>query len=57
MKKELLYKNKYGISTARLWDWDYSDAGMYFVTICTVNRERHFGNITNGIVVLNECGR
>jgi len=40
-----LYKNKYRIPSARLQTWDYSDSGMYFVTICTADRECLFGNI------------
>jgi len=40
-----LYKNKYRISSARLQTWNYGDNGMYFVTICTANRECFFGNI------------
>jgi putative transposase len=42
---EELFKNKYRISSARLQSWDYGDNGMYFVTICTANRESFFGNI------------
>jgi REP element-mobilizing transposase RayT len=41
----------------RLKGYDYSQAGMYFVTICTQNRECLFGKITNGEMVLNDAGR
>jgi putative transposase len=40
-----LFKNKYRISSARLQSWNYADNGMYFITICTANRECFFGNV------------
>lgn len=40
----------------RLKNYDYSDSGWYFVTICTQNRECLFGNIVAGKMVLNEFG-
>lgn len=40
-----LFRNKYRINSTRLADWDYSSSGFYFVTICTKNKERHFGEI------------
>jgi putative transposase len=40
-----LYQNKYRIPSARLQAWDYSNQGMYFITIFTGNRECYFGNI------------
>jgi putative transposase len=43
-----LFKNKYRIESARLKGWDYRNAGYYFVTICTKNREHYFGQITDG---------
>jgi hypothetical protein len=45
--------NRYSI---RLKDYDYSGAGAYFVTVCTVNREPLFGKITDGEMILNELG-
>ncbi|MCK5241030.1 transposase [bacterium] len=56
MKNEF-YKNKYRILSTRLKNWDYSDEGMYFITICTLNRERFFGEIKRGKMVLNEYGK
>jgi len=41
----------------RLKEYDYSQAGGYFVTICTQNRECLFGHINNEIMILNEYGR
>jgi len=40
----------------RLSNYDYSHNGMYFVTICTKDREELFGKIENGEIVLNELG-
>ena len=40
-----LFKNKYRVSSARLQTWNYADNAMYFVTICTENRECFFGDV------------
>ncbi len=40
----------------RLQGYDYSQAGAYFVTICTNNRQCRFGEIVNGEMRLNEPG-
>ncbi|MDJ1498878.1 hypothetical protein QNI19_38480 [Cytophagaceae bacterium DM2B3-1] len=40
----------------RLSDYDYSLAGLYFVTICTKDRQCLFGHIEQGQMVLNEAG-
>ncbi len=40
----------------RLKGYNYSHAGMYFVTICAHNRECLFGIIENSQMGLNECG-
>lgn len=47
-------KNRQSI---RLRKYDYSQAGAYFVTICTQNRECFFGNIINEEMVLNDSGK
>lgn len=41
----------------RLRDFDYAQAGAYFVTICTQNRECFFGAAVNGEIQLNDAGR
>jgi len=41
----------------RLKDYDYSQAGSYFVTICTYYKECIFGKVVNGKMVLNEYGK
>lgn len=40
----------------RLKDYDYSQPGAYFVTICTNNKECLFGDVINGAIQLNEMG-
>jgi REP element-mobilizing transposase RayT len=41
----------------RLPGYDYTQPGMYFITICTNNSECLFGKILNGQIMLNEFGR
>jgi len=40
----------------RLKGYDYSQAGLYFLTICTHERMMLFGKIKNGIIMLNDAG-
>jgi REP element-mobilizing transposase RayT len=39
------YQDKYRIAPARLANWDYGSPGLYFITICTQNRQPYFGHI------------
>lgn len=41
----------------RLKDYDYSQAGAYYVTIDVQNRECLFGEIVNDEMVLNDAGK
>ena len=41
----------------RLQGYDYSQAGAYFLTICTHDRECLFGEIVHGKMRLNDAGR
>lgn len=41
----------------RLKEYDYSQPGAYFITICTHQREHLFGEIVDGIMQLNEFGQ
>jgi REP element-mobilizing transposase RayT len=52
------YKNKYRIKSNRLQNWDYGWSAYYFVTICTKNRVKYFGEIVNAkeTVVLSSIG-
>jgi REP element-mobilizing transposase RayT len=40
----------------RLKNYDYSQAGAYFITICTHQKQCLFGNIKNGRMRLNHLG-
>lgn len=40
----------------RLKGYDYSQAGLYFITICCQNRAHLFGEVFAGKIVLNEAG-
>lgn len=41
----------------RLQGYDYSSAGMYFITICVQGMECFFGEIANGEMILNDAGK
>jgi hypothetical protein len=41
----------------RLKGYDYSQAGAYFITICTLNRECLFGDVIDSEMRLNDAGR
>ena len=43
--------------SVRLKNYDYSQAGAYFVTVCTDQRQCFFGVIEDGTMKLNEVGR
>lgn len=40
----------------RLKDYDYSSENLYFITICSNQRECLFGRIIENNVILNDCG-
>jgi len=41
----------------RLKGYDYSNAGYYYVTICTQDRLHLFGGIADGEMILNDAGK
>ncbi len=41
----------------RLKGYDYSQPGLYFITIVTQNRKKLFGKIKNGKMILNNAGK
>ncbi|MCC3153546.1 transposase [Hymenobacter sp. BT770] len=45
MQEPPLFQDKYRIPSARLPGYDYGQSGMYFITVCTKNRQPYFGNI------------
>ena len=50
------YQNRYRIESARLKGYDYGNAGLHFITICTANREHYFGEIIEGKMQLSNIG-
>jgi putative transposase len=42
--------------STRLPGYDYSQEGAYFVTICTDKHQLLFGNVSNGVMLLNPYG-
>jgi REP element-mobilizing transposase RayT len=44
-------------ASIRLKNYDYSQEGFYFVTICVQDKKCLFGEIVDGVMVLNEAGR
>jgi putative transposase len=43
--------------SVRLKGYDYAQAGAYFVTICTHEKECLFGHVENDEMILNETGK
>jgi REP-associated tyrosine transposase len=41
----------------RLKNYDYSSAGFYFITLCTLDRKNIFGEIIKGAMHLNQFGK
>ena len=48
--------NKHHRRSIRLMGYDYSQPGFYFVTICTHQRQLLFGDVVDGMMVLNDLG-
>ena len=49
--------NRHHRRSIRLKGYDYSQAGLYFVTICCQNRDCLFGEIVDKKMILNDAGR
>jgi hypothetical protein len=41
----------------RLRNYDYSQAGAYFVTLCTESRRCIFGDVVDGVMTLSDLGK
>ncbi len=53
---DMLHHDSHHRRSIRLQGYDYSQAGAYFVTICTQGKVCLFGGIENGELALNEYG-
>ena len=49
-------QTRYHRRSIRLPNYDYTKNGMYFITICTHNRECLFGDVVGGVMELNDVG-
>ena len=54
---EAYHPEKHHRRSIRVKWYDYSQAGCYFITVCTKNRECLFGEIIDGEMHLNDAGR
>ncbi|MBP9817713.1 hypothetical protein KBC75_03055 [Candidatus Shapirobacteria bacterium] len=52
----VLFVDKYLVDSSRLAGWNYSSKGIYFVTFCTYRHNKHFGEIVEGKMKLNQMG-
>ena len=43
--------------SVRLYGYNYARAGAYFITLCTYDRERLFGDVIDGHMHLSEFGQ
>ncbi|MBN1462159.1 MAG: transposase, partial [Paludibacteraceae bacterium] len=41
----------------RLKGYDYAQEGVYFITICTFDKQWLFGNVVDGVMKLNKLGQ
>jgi putative transposase len=47
------FQNKYRIPSARHPNWDYGANAIYFITVCTKNRQYFFGDCNDGKMKLS----
>lgn len=50
-------QNKFNRRSIRLKGYDYSQEGLYFITICCQDRLHRFGEVVNGEMILNTFGK
>jgi len=51
------FDDKYRIESHRLYGWDYSEDGVYFITLVIHNRELILGEIKNQKILFSEFGK
>ncbi len=54
--KSKYHPNIHHRRSIRLKGYDYSQAGLYFITICCQDRMGRFGDVVNGEMILNDAG-
>ena len=50
------YRNTYRVESTRIPEYNYSQPGGYFITVCTKEREYYFGEIFNANMRLSKAG-
>ena len=50
------FADKFRVETSRLKSWNYSNPGIYFITICTLNHNNFFGKFVDGKIIYKQCG-
>ena len=50
------FADKYKLKSSRLKNFNYSSAGIYFITICTYRHNNFFGEIINNKIELSKMG-
>lgn len=51
------YQGKYRTDSLRLQGYDYSSEGLYFLTICTKDRQSYLGKVKDGSIKLSTAGK
>jgi hypothetical protein len=49
--------DKHHRRSIRLENYDYAQKGVYFITVCTQDRQCLFGKIVDGEIRLNDAGQ
>lgn len=58
LKRKMIYEPlKHSRKSIRLKEYDYSQTGVYFITICTYKKKCLFGDIKDGEMQLNKYGQ
>ena len=51
------FADRYRVETGRKIGWNYSNDGIYFVTICTYCKNKYFGKIGGEAMVFSQIGK
>ena len=57
LRNRIMVSDTHHRRSIRLQGYNYAQAGAYFVTICTQNRECLLGKVVGGEMALNDAGR
>lgn len=51
------FRNQYRTTSIRAEWWDYRNSAIYFITVCTKDKEIFFGKISESTMILSEIGK